>query len=333
MYHRWNSFIAAVVAMLLLASPTAQLAKSQPPGIPAPRVPDSVERIADVAYAGTENPRQTLDLLLPKDRGNEPLPVIVYVHGGAWMAGDKRFGLFRIVSYMDSGKYAAATVGYRLSDEAQWPCQIHDCKAAIRWIRANANKYNLDADHIGVWGESAGGHLVAMLGTSGDVTEMDGRLGSHTDVSSRVTCVVDFFGPTDFLQINEHAIPGSQLDHDAADSPESRLLGGRAQDIPEMAATANPITYVTADDPPMLLVHGTQDPLVPLHQSQLLDDALAGVKVESTLITVDGGGHGLGFGREVNEVVSRFFDHHLRGEDSEWQDKTIEAAGRRPVAR
>jgi acetyl esterase/lipase len=292
------------------------------------RLPVSIERIADIPYAGNDNSRQTLDLLLPKERDDEPLPVVVFIHGGAWMGGHKQNGLPRIAPYVASGEYAGVTVGYRLSGEAQWPSQIHDCKAAIRWVRANAEMYNLDADRIGVWGASAGGHLVAMLGTSGDVPEMDGELGPHTGVSSRVQCVVDFFGPTDFTQINAQMPTDSRLDHDAPDSPESRLIGGPVLENPDKVATANPITYVTADDPPMLLVHGTRDPLVPHHQSQLLDEALAGVDVDSTLVTVDGGGHGAGFGGDVDDAVRRFLAHHLRGVEADWEDATVKAAGR-----
>ncbi|MEM9660001.1 MAG: alpha/beta hydrolase, partial [Planctomycetota bacterium] len=169
-------------------------------------IPDSVELNSDVFYADTDNPRQTLDLAAPRRELEDPLPVVAYVHGGAWRAGDKRNGLRQVMRFVESGRYAAASIGYRLSGEAKWPAQIHDCKAAIRWIRAHADEYGLDADRIGVWGSSAGGHLVAMLGASGDVEAMDGSLGPHADGSSRVACVVDFFGPTDFLQMNRAAV-------------------------------------------------------------------------------------------------------------------------------
>lgn len=295
--------------------------------VPTPQwIPDSVQLIADVPYADTNNPRQTLDLAIPRARSAKPLPVVAFVHGGAWLAGDKRMDLRRVVPFVESGRYAAVSIGYRLSGEAQWPTQIHDCKAAIRWIRANAAKYNLDPDRIGVWGTSAGGHLVAVLGTSDDVDDMEGSLGKYTDQSSRVACVVDFFGPTDFLQMQRRATEEAQLDHNARRSPESLLIGGPIQENQDKVATANPITYVTADDPPFLIVHGTNDPLVPLNQSELLHDALRKVEVQATFVTIDGGGHGQGFPREVNDEVQRFFDHHLLGIHSEWQDSTIEAS-------
>lgn len=316
----WKSRLIIVFAMVCYAYAAAAIEV---------RLPESVELTPDIPYAGTENPRQTLDLLLPRERSGESLPVIVFVHGGAWRHGDKRTGLGRLAKFVESGKYAAVSVGYRLSGEAIWPAQIHDCKAAIRWVRANAEEHHLDPDRIGVWGSSAGGHLVAMLGTSGDVESLEGELGPHAEVSSRVACVVDFYGPTDLLRMNEMALPTSNFDHDAADSPESLLLGGAVQEQQEAAVTANPLTYVTQEDPPFLIVHGTQDPLVPIGQSKLLDDALAAVNVESTLVTVEGGLHGANFGRDVLTLVRDFFAQHLLGKQRKWEDQTVPAVGAR----
>jgi acetyl esterase/lipase len=288
-------------------------------------LPANVARTSDIPYAGNENPRQTLDLLVPAERTNAPLPVIVFIHGGAWQSGDKSAGLQDAIPFVASGHYAAALVGYRLSDEGKWPNQIHDCKAAIRWIRANAARYALDGNRIGVMGASAGGHLVAMLGTSGEVPSMDGTLGPHGDVSSRVSCVVDLFGPTDFLRMNDTATPEATLDHDAPQSPESRLIGGPIQEKPDIVATANPISYASADDPPILIVHGTRDPLVPFNQSELLHQAMKKAGVSSTLVTIEGAGHGSGFGPDVAKLVERFFEHHLRGEVTIWEDLTLKA--------
>ena len=289
------------------------------------QLPESIELLADLPYAGTDNPRQKLDLLLPLNQSDQPLPVVVFIHGGAWRNGQKEGGRRRVAPFVASGNYAGATINYRLSGESIWPAQIHDCKAAIRWIRANAKKYNLDPDRIGVWGTSAGGHLVSMLGTSDDVSSMDGSIGPHNDVSSRVTCVADFYGPTNFLAMNETAIPSATLDHDAADSPESQLVGGPIQENPDIVANANPITYVTPDDPPFLIVHGTLDPYVSFNQSELLHAAFKKAKVDSTLITVKGGGHGRGFGSKANEFVEKFFDHHLSGKRISWTDQAYES--------
>lgn len=320
---------ALFVATLLVSvfSSTASLA--QPPFGRRPvadRVPENVQFVADVPYAGTDNPRQMLDLLVPKADSETPRPVVAFVHGGAWLGGDKRPALAQVARFAASGEYAAVSIGYRLSGEAKWPAQIHDCKAAIRWIKANAEKYNLDPDKIGIWGSSAGGHLVAVLGTSAGVEEMDGTLGSHADQSTSVACVADFFGPTDFTQMSKAKHANSPIDHDDARAPEALLIGGAIPDNKEKAATANPITYVTENDPPFLIVHGTEDPLVPFNQSELLNGALQKADVTTTLIAVEGGGHGQGFPPEANNLVRRFFDHYLRGKESEWHDQTIQAS-------
>src|SRR5262249_16290821 len=150
---------AVLVGFAVLATPTSARQPSK-----GKKLPDTVKLEADVRYAGKKNKRQQLNLLLPrKPKDDKPLPVIVYVHGGAWLAGDRAGGHGKLAGYVADGEYAGVSVGYRLTGEAIWPAQIHDCKAAIRWVRANAKKYNLDPDRIGVVGDSAGGHLVAML--------------------------------------------------------------------------------------------------------------------------------------------------------------------------
>lgn len=285
---------------------------SMPQGIVSAESRPAIQTVLDIPYAGTDNPRQCLDLFSPSERHSEsPLPVIVFVHGGAWRAGDKRSGRGRVRPFVASGHYAGVSVGYRLTGEAQWPAQIHDVKAAIRWIRANAKTQGLDPDRVGVWGTSAGGHLVAMLGTSAGVPAMDGDLGPHNKVSSAVTCVVDFFGPTDFLQMDAHRVPGSKMAHDPADSPESQLVGGAIQSHPDRVATANPMTYVTDEDPPFLIMHGDDDRLVPIHQSEIFDKALQQAGVKVTFVPIAGAGHGLR-GVDTSDQVTAFFDLHLR---------------------
>jgi len=290
---------------------------------------ENVKITRDIPYAGTKDPRQMLDLALPKKpAGDKPLPVVVFIHGGAWRAGNKSSGLGRVAKYVATGKYAGVSVGYRLTNEAIWPAQIHDCKAAIRWIRANAKKYNLDGEKIGVWGTSAGGHLVAMLGTSGGVKAMDGTLGPNAKLSSRVACVVDCFGPTDFVQMDAHRPPGARMAHDPADSPESKLVGGPIQKNKDKVAAANPITYVSKDDPPFIIAHGTADPLVPFHQSELLDAAFRRVGIKQVFIHVIDGGHGFG-GAEFDKRVTSFFDKHLRGKNVKVSAKPIKQGGGR----
>jgi len=261
-----------------------------------------------IFYAGTDNVRQTLDLALPIKRSRgKPLPVIAFIHGGGWRGGSKDGGLNRIRGFLKSRMYAGVSIGYRLSSEAKWPAQIHDCKAAIRWIRANAKKHGLDGGKIAVHGTSAGGHLVAMLGTSAGVKAMDGSIGPYTGQSTKVTCVVDYFGPTNFLRMNDFE---SRIDHDAKGSPEGLLIGGPVQDNKKKALTADPVSYVNRGDSPFLIVHGTKDMAVPYNQSVILYSALKKVGVPSALLTVTGGGHGVR-GGVLNGHLQKFFDHHL----------------------
>jgi len=285
-----------------------------------PRIPESIWLEANVPYAGTNNPRQTLNLLLPRSPGNDKaLPVVAFIHGGAWQGGDKRDGLSALMEFVRSGEYAGVTIGYRLSREATWPAQIHDCKAAIRWVRSHARKYHLDPDRIGVMGPSAGGHLVALLGTSGGVTALEGDLGEYRSTSSRVSCVVDEFGPSELLAMGRS--PG--LDHDSTNSPESRLVGGPVQERKDVARSASPVTHVTPDDPPFLIIHGTADPLVPFDQSKRLYDALRRVGVEALLIPVTDGGHGGFRSPELQRRIAQFFDKHLLGKEATISQKPI----------
>lgn len=289
-------------------------------------LPDTVTAKRDLAYAGSDNPRQRLDLYLPRDPASAKLPLIVFIHGGGWRAGDKAGGQGNLMRFVTTGLYAGASVGYRLTDEAQWPSQIHDCKAAIRWLRANAKEHGFDPDKIAVWGTSAGGHLVSMLGTSGGVKELEGALGSHTDTSSRVTCVVNYFGPEDFQTM---VTQESTIDRTTKDYPEALLLGGRVQDVPEKAKQASPITWVSSDDPPILTAHGTKDPLVPFAQAQELDAAMKKAGAKHLLIEMTGAGHGFG-SQELDQRVRQFLDLHLRGVEGEISAAPISQA---PAAR
>ena len=279
------------------------------------RVPAGVEVQRDLVYAKVGDRSLKLDVYRPKSAGSKK-PVIVWIHGGGWKSGSKGNG-GRAIGMTARG-YAVIDVEYRLSGEAIWPAQILDCKAAIRWTRANADRFGIDPDRIGVWGSSAGGHLVAMLGTSGDVKKFD-ELDANRDESSRVHAVCNWFGPTDFTKMDAHRPSGARLVHDSPDSPESRLVGGPIQDEPyrSICAEANPITYVSKDDPPFLIMHGDNDLSVPIHQSEILHAALTRAGVDSTFYSVEGGGHG--FRDAKNDTAESlfamsadFFDKHLR---------------------
>ena len=287
----------------------------------------SIEVKADLAYAATDNPRQKLDLFLPEKRATDkPLPLVAFIHGGGWRNGDKGSGLRRVAAFVESGEFVGASIGYRLSGEAIWPAQIHDCKAAIRWLRAHAKEFGFDPDRIAVMGSSAGGHLVAMLGTSGDVKKLEGNLGQHKAISSRVNCVVDEFGPTNFLTMND--FPG-KMDHLAEDSPESKLLGQQITKVPELVREASPITYVTKDDPPILILHGTKDPLVPYQQSVVFAEALRKVGVTVTLQKIENGEHGGFNNEEVNGRTKSFLRKYLLGRDIKISSEPIIVEPRR----
>jgi acetyl esterase/lipase len=237
-----------------------------------------------------------LDLYLPTS-GGTPRPLIIWVHGGGWQGGS-RFPAPSHATDLCAFGYAVASIDYRLSGTAIWPAQIQDCRGAIRFLRANAATWALDPERFGVWGSSAGGHLVAFLATSGGVptatigsvtVDLEGSVGGNLGESSRVQAVCNWFGPTDFLAMRDFPT----FDHESAASPESQLLGAPIQTIPDRVATVNPITFLSPDDPPLLMLHGTIDATVPFNQSELLHAAASReAGIPSTLFPVQGNGHG-----------------------------------------
>jgi acetyl esterase/lipase len=270
----------------------------------------------DVAYATTST-AQKMDIYLPNEK-QDKYPVIVHIHGGAFLMGDKADGqLTPVLAALQRG-YAVVSINYRLTGEAKFPTQIQDVKAAIRFIRANADKYALKTDKIAVWGGSAGGHLSALAATSGDIKELeDLTLGNPTQ-SSRVQAVVDWFGPINFLTMDAHfkASGKGKPDHNDADSPESRLWGKAIQMIPDSVKTANPETYISADDPPFFIQHGSIDKLVPTQQSVEFAEKLTAILgVEKvTFEILEGANHGgPAFGTPENLTkVFAFLDKYLK---------------------
>lgn len=265
------------------------------------------ESFRDLSYVESGHERQTLDLHLPGGHENKAVPVVVYIHGGGWRNGKKSSS--NAIPLVTQG-YAVAGIGYRLSDTAQFPAQIHDCKAAIRWLRANAKQYGIDPDRIGVWGQSAGAHLAALLGTSGDVPELEGDLGQHLDVSSRVQAVCDVFGPTDFFLSDV----GGKSDNPAG--PVALLLGGPVSERRDLARQASPAHWISSDDAPVLILQGGQDRTVSPQQSREFANLLKNAGVEVGLVEFSGASHG---GPEFKsaETIARiiaFFDKHLKGE-------------------
>jgi len=264
-----------------------------------PAIPPTVELIEDVEFGIGGGRALRLHIVRPKQPPAARMPAVVYVHGGWWRAGSRDTGLPRLIPLAEQGYFGAA-VEYRLAAEALWPAQIEDCKAGIRYLRAHAEQYGINAERIGVWGASAGGHLVAMLGSTGSTPELEGS-GGWPEQSSAVQAVCDWFGPTDL----------TLLGHDDPDSHSARLLGGPVQDDLAAAAKANPITYVSPASAPHLIMHGTEDAQVPLNQSELLHAALQNFDVESTLHVFSGLGHEY-LGDDAIAEAHAFFDKHLR---------------------
>ena len=235
----------------------------------------------DVVYSTVDGYQLTLDIAYRKDL-QTPLPAVVHIHGGGWRGGSKNAN--RAKAFAEQG-FVGISINYRLSGVAIFPAGVHDCKTAIRWVRAHAEKYNIESNRIGVTGSSAGGHLSALLGTSGGDIYLEGT-GDYLDYSSYVQAVVDHFGPTDFLRMNDQ--PG-RIDHD---SPESQWLGGPITELPELVKKANPITYIDKNDPPTLIIHGENDKSVIISQSELLYNALKQARVETKLVPVKNADHG-----------------------------------------
>ena len=273
------------------------------------------QTLRDIEYARSADGSLKLDLYRPEGQG--PFPLIIWIHGGGWTSGDKDLSPNGPQVRQTTRGYAVASINYRLSQQAKFPAQIEDCKAAVRWLRAHAGQFNLDPARIAVWGSSAGGHLAALMGASGDVSELEGGEG-NLDYSSRVQAVVDWFGPTDLLKMVDDSLPFpcNIINHDSPFSPESLLIGCAIQTCPDKTERANPIRYVSADDPPFLIMHGARDCLVGPPQSQRLGDALAAVGAEVSLKFIAGAGHG---GSEFDDAENRklvedFLDQHLSEE-------------------
>ncbi|HAZ47533.1 MAG TPA: hypothetical protein DDW76_38380 [Cyanobacteria bacterium UBA11369] len=270
-----------------------------------------------------------LDLFLPQN-SSQPLPVLIYIHGGGWWGGDKDLCVKNIQKrqgiekFIDRG-YALACINYRLSDRALFPAQIQDVKTAVRWLKQNANKYNLNPDKFGAWGESAGGHLSALLGTSAGVKELEGN-PKNPQFYTRIQAVVNLYGPTDFTKVP----PAFEQPYTPAVEKykkrpwyqytvaTNRLLGGPVSKNLKLATLANPITHIDANDPPFLIFHGALDDTVPLSQSELLVKALQAKGVEVTFIQEPkrshyfGGDKGEYFASKYIDMMLKFFDNHLK---------------------
>lgn len=287
------SFLVSLASSSVLAQPATNRAPGRFP------LPPGVKVLKDLEYGRGSGRPLLLDLYLPANQNDRAVPLLIWVHGGAWKSGSKD-NPSPALRCLSEG-YAVCHVGYRLSGEAKFPAQIYDCKAAVRWLRANASKYHLDADRFVAWGGSAGGHLVALLGTSAGVPDLEGDDNS-LKTSSRVQAVIDWFGPT-FLDEHEQQPP---------DGPVAQLLGGPVRENRDKAAQASPLTYVSSNAPPFLIMHGDQDHTVPIRQSEVLYAALKKASADATFLPIHGAGHGFGGARPeliapVREFLRRVF--------------------------
>jgi acetyl esterase/lipase len=271
------------------------------PGL-AQQAEDKIQVERDIVFGKGGAVDLKLDLAMPKE-GDGPFPAVLCIHGGGWRGGNRQQMSGSIATFAGRG-YVAVTPEYRLTPGSRFPAQIEDCKAAVRWLRANAKKYKIDPDRIGAIGFSAGGHLACLLGTSDKNDGLEGN-GGNPEQSSRLQAVVSFFGPTDLTVLWEKSTENTYL---------VPFLGGSRTDKADAYKKASPITYATKDDPPMLFIHGTEDKLVPLMQSKLLCDKLQSLGVPATLIEVKGEGHGWK-GDKLFETIKQtmdFLDERLK---------------------
>lgn len=258
----------------------------------------------DVVYAELGNRKLLLDLYFPSESNNPYL--VVWIHGGAWHSGSKASPP---MSFVRSG-YALASIDYRLSVEAKFPAPIHDIKAAIRYLRANAEKHGYRSDKIVIAGSSAGGHLAALVGVTNNDKSLEGNLGQFTNTSSSVQAIIDYYGPTNFTTILKQSTPHGVGVRGPA---MALLLGNTVDNVPELAKQASPALQVDRADPPLLIFHGDQDIQVPINQSHELVGAYKRNKLMVQLEVVHGGGHSETpyFDGEYQAIVERFLKEVL----------------------
>lgn len=286
----------------------------------------AVDVYPNVRYASSDV-RHVLDLWVPDS--DQPVPLVVYVHGGGWTVYNKgQFNTKRRTPLLDNG-FATATINYRLVNgdlkKNLWPAQIHDCKAAIRYLRGNANTYGIDPNRIGVWGPSAGAQLVSILGTTNGVDsvtidnqliEIEGNLGSYLNVSSDVQAVCEWFGPTDFLMMEASSQLSNHVEY---------LLGGLPSGKRALSLSASPLTYIDSNDAPFLIVHGTNDPLVSIEQSHKFRARLGAAGVDVDFLSLAGAKHGgtLFETDATYQAVVNFFKRTLMGIDESRDDHLV----------
>ena len=312
---------AVAASPLGAAGPQQGTAAQNPPALPP--APEGVTIVQNVAYLGAGR-EEKLDLYLPADRPEGTRsPAVVIIHGGGWSGGTKSARReFNIGTTLAKAGYVCASIDYRLANAGapSWPTNIHDCKNAVRFLRARAAQYGVDAEHLGVIGGSAGGHLALMVGYTAGVKELEPEDGPYPGVSSRVKAVVDMYGIADVHEwqaTDEDGTPNGQK----KDGSTERMLGGSRIAFPEKWKAASPVTYVDkAKTPPTLILHGTKDTIVDRDQATLLAKRLKDAGVEHRVILIEGIGHTFDLQvwnrkplpQDLRPVVTEFFDRHLK---------------------
>lgn len=302
------------IAFTLVSYSRAILAADSAPE--RPKLPPGFIAEYDLKYIAEGDEAQSLDIYYPEKQADQPRPLLIWIHGGGWSGGSKARPPY--LNQLQRG-YIVASVEYRFSQKAIFPAQIQDCQAAIRWLRANAAKYSIDPDRVGVGGASAGGHLAALVGTSGGKKTF-AAIGGNEDQSDRVQAVCDIFGPTDFWTVISQADEDKNVKNAFRwneGDPYSKLIGGRLGEDKEKCDAVSPVKYVSKDNPPFLILHGDHDTLVPYAQSVELRERLEEAGVPVTLQRLPGAGHGgPAFGLPaVGRLAATFFDKHLKGLD------------------
>jgi acetyl esterase/lipase len=295
------------------------LAPAQQPAPERPPLPPGVAAEYDVEYVANGNSAQTLDIFFPERRPEKPQPLLVWIHGGGWSGGSKKQLPYLKLNQLSRG-YVVASIDYRFSRKAIFPAQIQDCQAAIRWLRAHAAKYSIDASRLGVAGESAGGHLAALVGVSGGKNAFP-PIGGNEDQSDRVQAVCDFYGPTDFWTVVTQAQQDTKVKNIFKwnnGDPYSKLIAARLGQDRQKCEAVSPVHYVSQDNPPFLILHGDRDTLVPYAQSTEFADLLTKAGVKVTLQRVPGADHGGRLFRQsaLARLTDGFFDKYLKGMDA-----------------
>jgi acetyl esterase/lipase len=293
--------IASWLIVVVTCAFAAPVARAQKPDDKA-FVPEGVTFDQNVEYSNPDGQHLQLDLAWPK--GDGPFPAVICIHGGGFRAGTRQ-GYDGLCIKLAQKGYVAATVTYRLAPKYQFPAAIFDVKAAVRWMRANAAKYHIDPERIGVTGGSAGGHLAQFLGVTGGVQRFEGD-GGNAEQSSRVACVVNYFGPSDFTKSYGKSVDAAQV--------LPLFLGADLEHARRKHIEASPLYWVTPDAAPTLCIHGTEDKYVAHEQAVWIVDRLKASAVEAELLTLEGAGHGFrgADAEKADKAMFEFFDKHLK---------------------